>query len=172
MDLDSNSALVSCQICLWVSWNLQDKIRKRGKCRLWGTENYYPPVISKERFYNLQTKLNIRTETHDKIGRESKGFRNIFKGVIFCEHCDTALHQNFTKRKGKEYMYLICAKSLVGACPSGRKVFIPYGYIVEPFYCITKTMNSKKLLENPVMSKALLKTVTLIMQKLKISRAP
>ncbi|MCF7537083.1 recombinase family protein [Pseudomonas petrae] len=109
-------------------------------------EDYYPAVISKERFYNLQTKLNIRTETHDKVGRESKGFRNIFKGVIFCEHCDTALHQNFTKRKCKEYMYLICAKSLVGACPAGRKIFIPYGYIVEPFLLYYKNYELEKII--------------------------
>ena len=109
-------------------------------------ENYYPAVISKERFFNLQTKLNIRTETHEKIGRESKGFRNIFKGVIFCEHCSTALHQNFTKRKGKEYMYLICAKSLVGACPAGRKVFIPYNYIVEPFLLYYKNYGLEKII--------------------------
>jgi DNA invertase Pin-like site-specific DNA recombinase len=109
-------------------------------------ENYYPAVISKERFFNLQTKLNIRTETHEKIGRESKGFRNIFKGVIFCEHCSTALHQNFTKRKGKEYMYLICAKSLVGACPAGRKIFIPYNYIVEPFLLYYKNYGLEKII--------------------------
>ena len=109
-------------------------------------ENYYPAVISKERFFNLQTKLNIRTETHEKVGRESKGFRNIFKGVIFCEHCSTALHQNFTKRKGKEYMYLICAKSLVGACPAGRKIFIPYNYIVEPFLLHYKNYGLEKII--------------------------
>lgn len=109
-------------------------------------ENYYPAVISKERFFNLQTKLNIRTETHEKVGRESKGFRNIFKGVIFCEHCSTALHQNFTKRKGKEYMYLICAKSLVGACPAGRKIFIPYNYIVEPFLLYYKNYGLEKII--------------------------
>ncbi|UEL23056.1 recombinase family protein [Pseudomonas fluorescens] len=64
-------------------------------------ENYYPAVISKEKFYNIQTRLNIRAETFEKIGRESKGFRNVFKGLIFCEHCGTALHQHFTKRKIK-----------------------------------------------------------------------
>ncbi|WP_460137683.1 recombinase family protein [Pseudomonas sp. S1_E04] len=109
-------------------------------------ENYFPAVISKEHFFNIQTKLNIRAETHEKVGRESKGFRNIFKGVIFCAHCNTALHQNFTARKGKEYMYLLCAKSLVGACPAGRKVFIPYNYIAEPFMMYYKNYGLEKII--------------------------
>ncbi|MDQ0707166.1 DNA invertase Pin-like site-specific DNA recombinase [Pseudomonas sp. W3I7] len=109
-------------------------------------ENYFPAVISKEYFFNIQTKLNARAETHEKAGRESKGFRNIFKGVIFCAHCNTALHQNFTKRKGKEYMYLLCAKSLVGACPAGRKIFIPYNYIAEPFMMYYKNYGLEKII--------------------------
>jgi DNA invertase Pin-like site-specific DNA recombinase len=109
-------------------------------------ENYYPAVISKETFYNIQTRLNVRAETFEKIGRESKGFRNIFKGLIFCEHCGTALHQHFTKRKNKEYMYLICAKSLVNACPSGRKIFIPYNYIFEPFMLYYKNFGLEKII--------------------------
>ena len=109
-------------------------------------ENYYPAVISKEQFYNIQTKLNVRAETHEKKGREAKGFRNVFKGVIFCEHCNTALHQHFTKRKGKEYMYLLCAKSLVGACSAGRKIFIPYSYILEPFLLYYKNYGLEKII--------------------------
>lgn len=109
-------------------------------------ENYYPAVISKEKFYNIQTRLNIRAETFEKIGRESKGFRNVFKGLIFCEHCGTALHQHFTKRKNKEYMYLLCAKSLVGACPAGRKVFIPYNYIFEPFLLYYKNFGLENII--------------------------
>ena len=109
-------------------------------------ENYYPAVISKEQFYNIQTKLNVRAETHEKKGREAKDFRNIFKGVIFCEHCNTALHQHFTKRKGKEYMYLLCAKSLVGACSAGRKIFIPYSYILEPFLLYYKNYGLEKII--------------------------
>lgn len=109
-------------------------------------ENYYPPVISKEQFYNIQTRLNVRAETHEKKGRSAKGFRNIFKGVIFCEHCNTALHQHFTKRKDKEYMYLLCAKSLVGACSAGRKIFIPYNYILEPFLLYYKNYGFEKII--------------------------
>lgn len=109
-------------------------------------EDYYPAVIPKEQFYNIQTKLNIRAETHEKKGRESKGFRNIFKGVIFCEHCNTALHQHFTKRKDKEYMYLLCAKSLVAACPAGRKIFIPYNYILEPFLLYYKNYDLERII--------------------------
>lgn len=109
-------------------------------------ENYYPAVISKENFFNIQTKLNVRAETHEKKGREAKGFRNIFKGLIFCEHCNTALHQHFTKRKNKEYMYLICAKSLVGACPVGRKIFIPYNYMFEPFFLYYKNFGLEKII--------------------------
>ncbi|WP_458128785.1 recombinase family protein [Pseudomonas sp. Z2-11] len=109
-------------------------------------ENYYPAVISKEKFFNIQTKLNIRAETHEKKGREAKGFRNVFKGVIFCEHCDTALHQHFTKRKNKEYMYLLCAKSLVNACPAARKIFIPYNYIYEPFMLYYKNFGLEKII--------------------------
>lgn len=109
-------------------------------------ENYYPSVISKEQFYNIQTKLNVRAETHEKKGREAKGFRNVFKGVIYCEHCNTALHQHFTKRNDKEYMYLLCAKSLVGACSAGRKIFIPYNYILEPFLLYYKNYGLEKII--------------------------
>lgn len=109
-------------------------------------ENYYPPAISKDGFYRIQSLLDIRAETHEKKGRESKGFRNVFKGVAICQYCETALHQHFTKRKDKEYMYLICAKSLVGACSAKRKVFIPYSYIFEPFILYYKHFGFEKII--------------------------
>ncbi|WP_339415108.1 recombinase family protein [Pseudomonas sp. RL_105y_Pfl1_103] len=96
-------------------------------------DGYFPAVIAKEEYYKVQSILQANKETNAIRGRTSKGFRNVFKGIITCMHCGSFLHQHFTKRKGHEYMYLICHKSLVKACSSGRKVMIPYRFILEPF---------------------------------------
>ncbi len=96
-------------------------------------EGYYPPVITKSEFYSVQDSIQKNKETYATRGRTPKGFRNVFKGLIKCLFCESYLHQNFLKRKGKEYMYLVCQKSLVNACSGGKKVIIPYRYVLEPF---------------------------------------
>lgn len=111
-------------------------------------ENYYPAIISKDEYYKVQTILQVNKETHAVRGRASKGFRNVFKGLITCLYCESYLHQHFTKRKGHEYMYLVCHKSLVKACPSGIKLMIPYRFILEPVLLHFKNLNLEGLIKN------------------------
>lgn len=111
-------------------------------------EGYFPPVIEKSEFYKVQASLEKNKEIYATRGRTPKGFRNVFKGLIKCLDCDSYLHQSFMKRKGKEYMYLICHKSLVNACPSGKKVIIPYRHVLEPFLLFFKNYGVEKLLSS------------------------
>lgn len=108
-------------------------------------ENYFPPVIGKSEFYSVQNYLAKNKESFATRGRTPKGFRNVFKGLIKCIYCDSFLHQNFLKRKGKEYMYLVCHKSLVNACPSGKKVIVPYRHVLEPFLLLFKNYGVDRL---------------------------
>lgn len=110
-------------------------------------EGYFPPVISREEYYKVQGVLQTNKEIHAVRGRASKGFRNVFKGIIKCMHCGSFLHQHFTKRKGHEYMYLICHKSLVNACPCGKKMMIPYRFILEPFLLHFKNFRLDELVD-------------------------
>ncbi|GLO06417.1 serine recombinase [Pseudomonas putida] len=110
-------------------------------------ENYYPAVIDKNDYYSVQSVLQKNKEINAIKGRTPKGFRNVFKGLIKCMDCGSFLHQNFLKRKGKEYMYLVCSKSLVNACPAGKKVIVPYRHILEPFLLLFKNYGVDRLFE-------------------------
>lgn len=109
-------------------------------------EGYFPAVIGKEEYYGVQETIQKNKETFAVRGRTPKGFRNVFKGLIKCLDCGSFLHQNFLKRKGNEYMYLVCHKSLVGACLSGKKVIIPYRHILEPFLLFFMNYGVEKML--------------------------
>ncbi|WP_442514217.1 recombinase family protein [Pseudomonas promysalinigenes] len=111
-------------------------------------ENYYPAVIDKNDYYSVQSVLQKNKDTYAVRGRTSKGFRNVFKGLIKCMDCGSFLHQNFLRRKGKEYMYLVCHKSLVNACPAGKKVIVPYRHILEPFLLLFKNYGVDRLFES------------------------
>ncbi|HEN8707171.1 TPA: recombinase family protein [Pseudomonas putida] len=110
-------------------------------------DNYYPAVIEKNEYYNVQSVLQKNKDTYSVRGRTPKGFRNVFKGLIKCIYCDSFMHQNFLRRKGKEYMYLVCHKSLVNACPAGKKVIVPYRHILEPFLFLFKNYGVERLFE-------------------------
>lgn len=112
-------------------------------------ENYYPAIIDKNEYYGVQSILQKNKDTYAVRGRASKGFRNVFKGLIKCMDCGSFLHQNFLRRKGKEYMYLVCHKSLVNACPAGKKVIVPYRHILEPFLLLFKNYGVERLFESP-----------------------
>jgi len=109
-------------------------------------EGYFPAVIGKEEYYGVQGSIQKNKETFAVRGRTPKGFRNVFKGLIKCLDCGSFLHQNFLKRKGNEYMYLVCHKSLVGACLAGKKVIIPYRHILEPFLLFFMNYGVEKML--------------------------
>lgn len=128
-------------------------------------EGYFPAIIEKEEYYNVQSCLQKNKETYATRGRASKGFRNIFKGIIKCMDCNSYMHQNFLKRKGKEYMYLVCHKSLVNACPAGKKVIVPYRHILEPFLLFFKNYGVEDLFSEPSDTQSLNQRITAIREE-------
>ncbi|WP_109421350.1 recombinase family protein [Pseudomonas aeruginosa] len=128
-------------------------------------ENYFPAVIEKSEYYNIQSILQSNKEVYATRGRTPKGFRNVFKGLIKCMDCNSYLHQNFLKRKGKEYMYLVCQKSLVHACPAGKKVIIPYRHILEPFLLFFKNYGIEELFSEPSDTQSLNQRLTAIREE-------
>jgi DNA invertase Pin-like site-specific DNA recombinase len=110
-------------------------------------EGYYPSVISKEEFYRVQSEIEINKQQYALRGRASKGFRNVFKGVISCAYCGSKLHQNFLRRKGHEYMYLVCQRSLVGACGVQSKLLYTYDRILSCFLLLYKSHGLGELIK-------------------------
>lgn len=118
-------------------------------------EGYYPAVIDKSSYYAVQKLVEQKKESGSVRGRASKGFRNVFKGLIRCLYCETLMHQNFTWRikngKKYEYMYLVCGKSLVNACSSDadelKKIMIPYRFILEPFLLFYENFGAERLFD-------------------------
>ena len=76
-------------------------------------ENYYPPIIDKKTFWEVQDVMLKRTQNS---GPRS-GSRNLFNGLLFCECCGFPMlykrgSGNWEDGSAKKYQYLYCKQWL------------------------------------------------------------
>lgn len=72
-------------------------------------ENYFPAVISENRFLLAQAKMKQRTIAGG--GRKGSHFNNIFTKMLFCGHCDSTLNFLNKGKPPKGGKYLRCGKA-------------------------------------------------------------
>ncbi|MBB3177925.1 recombinase family protein [Variovorax sp. Sphag1AA] len=71
--------------------------------------DYYPPILSKAEFYDVQRLMDGSIGT--KRGRRAEDEPNIFTGLLFCGHCGSRL-RFFRASKTVSQRYLKCVSAL------------------------------------------------------------
>ncbi len=82
-------------------------------------EDYYPPVIDKDTFNLVQSRMADRTDSG--AGRKGKDFSNLFSGLLKCGSCGGTVQMRGKGAGKKGRQYLRCANSLVKSgcdCPA------------------------------------------------------
>jgi DNA invertase Pin-like site-specific DNA recombinase len=78
-------------------------------------ENYYPALISKERF--LLNRSRMKTRTINGKGRKSFEFKNIFRGMLYCKSCGSKMSfKDAARNKGGPTIRCDIAKQSRGNC--------------------------------------------------------
>ena len=67
--------------------------------------DYYPPIISKTEFYDVQRLLSAPAGT--KRGRRAEDEPNLFSGLVFCAHCGSRM-RFFRANKNVSQRYVRC----------------------------------------------------------------
>jgi len=76
-------------------------------------EDYYPPIIGKELFYEVQALRASRRRNATTVNAGRKGLcYNIFQGTARCGYCGGPVH--IRRKPGYNTGFLYCAKSLQG----------------------------------------------------------
>lgn len=73
--------------------------------------DYYPPIISKADFYDVQRLMSGGIGT--KRGRRAEDEPNLFTGLLFCGHCGSRL-RFYRASKTVTQRYLVCSSALDG----------------------------------------------------------
>lgn len=109
-------------------------------------ENYYPQIVSDYDFYSVLKAMQNRKK--DRVaGRYTLNNFNIFKKVIFCQHCGSSMICTKTNVRSKTgeggYTYLTCRDKIeTGNCNSKRIRFeYAFGGLLE-LNEMTKLMQS------------------------------
>lgn len=82
-------------------------------------EDYYPPVISKDTFNLVQSRITDRTVSG--AGRKGKDVANLFSGLVKCSACGGTIQMRSKGTGSKGGQYLRCANSLLRSgcdCPA------------------------------------------------------
>jgi DNA invertase Pin-like site-specific DNA recombinase len=112
---------------------LMDK-RVYGFAQHLNKENYYPVILSKEKYNQVQNKLALRSNG-SPTGGPVDGVRNLFTGICRCASCGNVMAKTSTRKKYKNkvtlYEYLVCegAKAGMGCQWSS----VPYEFIEDTF---------------------------------------
>lgn len=108
--------------------NLQDRKRKmvqQDKKKWQRTEfKTHEPIIDEEVFERAQEIRQIRGE--GTRGSHKKPV-NVFRKMIFCKHCGSAMVTMSSKVRGNKYQYLMCSRRRragVAGCENGK--WVPY----------------------------------------------
>jgi DNA invertase Pin-like site-specific DNA recombinase len=83
-------------------------------------DNTHEPIISREVFELANAKRKIIKEKYSNLEIEPYT-ENIFKGIIFCKHCNTNLH----RQRGHKKYYFTClsnSRTANGSCKSEEKL--------------------------------------------------
>lgn len=84
-------------------------------------KNYYPPIVSEEKFYLVQNRLKERRV--GGAGRKGNSFSNLFTGLAFCVKCGGKLNYRSKGKSPKGGQYLRCGNSILNngcRCPAWR----------------------------------------------------
>lgn len=84
--------------------------------------DYYPPIISKADFYDVQRLMGADIGT--KRGRRAEDEPNIFTGLLFCAHCNSRM-RFYRASKTVSQRYLRCLSAIEGTGCT-HKGFINY----------------------------------------------
>ncbi|WP_286758487.1 recombinase family protein [Ralstonia sp. RL] len=110
-------------------------------------EDYYPPIIDKELFYEVQALRASRRRDAKTVNAGRKGqCYNIFQGTARCGYCGGPVH--IRRKPGYNTGFLYCAKSLQG----GGCIGVSYNVrnLEQELLSFTKELNIAKVLgESP-----------------------
>ena len=93
------------------------------------TYNTHTPLITQEEYDIAQHYMGMNTKSWNDYDNVRK---SIFNGLIFCEHCGSALCSSGSVYKGEKYWYLSCLnipKRSANHCEHGAR--IKYSALVE-----------------------------------------
>jgi DNA invertase Pin-like site-specific DNA recombinase len=107
-------------------------------------EDYYPPIIDKTLFYEVQAQRSVRNRNVNasiRSGRKGQ-CHNIFQGTARCGYCGGPVH--IRRKPGINSGFLYCAKSLHG----GGCIGVSYNVrdLETEFLNFTKELNFAKLI--------------------------
>lgn len=86
--------------------------------------DFYPPIISKEEFYDVQRLMSGAIGT--KRGRRAEDEPNLFTGLLFCAHCGARM-QFFRATKNVSQRYLRCDNAIKAVgCESADGGYVNY----------------------------------------------
>ncbi|MFJ3059037.1 recombinase family protein [Herbaspirillum sp. NPDC087042] len=110
-------------------------------------EDYYPPIIDKDLFYEVQTLKTTRNRNQkSSIAAGRKGqCHNVFQGTAKCGYCGSPVH--IRRKPGINSGFLYCATSLQGAGCIGSSYNIRY--LESEFLSFTRELNIAKLINAP-----------------------
>lgn len=107
-------------------------------------EDYYPPIIDKTLFYEVQAQKSVRNRNVNasiRAGRKGQ-CHNIFQGTARCGYCGGPVHVR--RKPGINSGFLYCAKSLQG----GGCIGVSYNLrnLETEFLNFTRELNFAKLI--------------------------
>lgn len=105
-------------------------------------EDYYPKILTKEEF--LLNRSIMKERTIRGRGRHSEGFPNVFRGLLKCKHCGTAITYKTAERK-KGGPILRCQMSLQSrnGCEA---LSVQYPIFEQLFFNVTKDKQFQQIL--------------------------
>ena len=114
----------------WYKKTIRDFLfdkRVYGYCQFLDKEDFFPVIISKDKFNEVQHRLAIRSAARPTGGPvESVG--NLFTGLVRCAHCGDVMSKTITRKTYKTkttlYVYLVCDGARSGRGCSYKS--IPY----------------------------------------------
>ena len=106
-------------------------------------EDYYPPIIEKSLFYEVQALRKERDRDQGSVAAGRKGrYLNIFQGIVKCGYCGAGMHVR--NRSATRPGNLYCGKSLEGAGCIGTSYNI--GDLESEFMEFTRELDALRVL--------------------------
>jgi DNA invertase Pin-like site-specific DNA recombinase len=106
-------------------------------------EDYYPPIIEKSLFFEVQALRKERDRDQGSVSAGRKGrYLNIFQGIVKCGYCGTGMHVR--NRSATRPGNLYCGKSLEGAGCIGTSYNI--GDLESEFMEFTRELDALRVL--------------------------
>lgn len=106
-------------------------------------EDYYPPIIEKSLFYEVQALRKERDRDQGSVSAGRKGrYLNIFQGIVKCGYCGTGMHVR--NRSATRPGNLYCGKSLEGAGCIGTSYNL--GDLESEFMEFTRELDALRVL--------------------------